>query len=425
MIELKKCPVCKKSDWKNLDDIRNADYWRERGLIGPNDEVGFKICKSCGFLTYDYQTDKELKRRYSMNRVAINVNNIITQNRKAEYHKRFFLPAWKKQKGDFLDYGCSIGSLVKLAEGTERNAYGIELNDVDRNVASRYTKINAVENRQDLGDKKFGAISFYHVLEHLQDPDDALNWAREHLRDDGFLYIAVPVYDEMLEEASGAVTDDFENWFHLNHVNCFTYKSFRNLITQCGFWIDEENTSMYGLTCILKKATGAAEIVPEKWKAIADRVGKQKRAIEAYKSGDIDKAIEIWPKYPDAYVAKSLKQANYFDFKNNTAVLVEGLSVCGEVSRIVEQLASVYFQWDESRKGKKEYGPNTQEAERLYNKVLELRPGNENVYFFLGIIESHYKHNYDKAQEYFEKCIEMNPTKWVEMQNLILWGYQQ
>lgn len=422
MIELKYCPICDKSEWESLDYLRDPDAWRKVDLIGPADAVGFKVCKSCGFVTYDYQTPEELKRRYALNRVTIGIPNLVTQNRKMEYHKQMLGDLLPKMRGGFLDYGCSIGNLVAYAESFGVQAIGIELNDVDRKIATGYTGINAVEGKEGICGK-FGGIAFFHVLEHLQDPDKELAWAVEHLRDDGFIYIAVPVYDEIIEEASGGVCNDFEQWFHLNHVNCFTYASVQRLYSKCGLVIEKENRTAYGYAVILRK--GKAESVPaEDYREVMHRLEQQKKAIALFADGKFKEAIDVWPKYPDAYLHLSMKQENYFDFKANVETIMKGMAACEEHPRLLEQLASVYLQWDEAKKGKKIYGPNTQEAERLFHKLLEMR-SSENTYFFLGIIEAHYKGNPQAAKTYFEKVAEINPTKWAEMQNLILWAFQQ
>lgn len=422
MIELKNCPICDASEWESMDHIRDADTWRKQDIIGPADAVGFKVCKGCGFATYDYQDDVELKRRYALNRVAIGIPNLVTQNRKLEYHREMLKDIFPTMKGGFLDYGCSIGSLVVYAESYGIKSLGIELNDVDRKIATGYTGIDAVESKDGITDK-FGGIAFFHVLEHLQNPDRELQWAVEHLRDDGFIYVAVPVYDETIEEASGGVCADFEQWYHLNHVNCFTYTSAQRLYSKCGLVIEKENRTAYGYAVILRKGT-APEVPPEDYREVMHRLEQQKKAIDLLAAGKHQEAVDVWPRFPDAWVHLSMKQENYFDFKSNIETLRKGIEACGEHPRLLEQLASVYLQWDEAKKGKKIYGPNTKEAERIFHHLLTLR-SSENTYFFLGIIEAHYKGNPQAAKAYFEKVAAINPTKWAEMQNLILWAFQQ
>ena len=89
MIKLSKCPICKKEEWQSMDHIRDKGYWFEREFL-YKDEVNFKICKGCGFITYDYQSNEELTRRYNMDKKAFNPNGIVTGNRKNNYHRLFF-----------------------------------------------------------------------------------------------------------------------------------------------------------------------------------------------------------------------------------------------------------------------------------------------------------------------------------------------
>ena len=98
IIELKECPICDASDWKSLDYLRDQEYWYYKDYLENDFEsenifdikpVGFKICKSCGFATYDYIDDEELKRRYDDLIKIVDVGSIITKNRKIAYHEKF------------------------------------------------------------------------------------------------------------------------------------------------------------------------------------------------------------------------------------------------------------------------------------------------------------------------------------------------
>lgn len=424
MIELTNCPICDVDDWYGLDRLRDADYWRKRDLIGPHDAVGFKVCRNCGFVTYDYQDDAELKRRYAMNRTFITVNNLLTQNRKMEFHEHFLKAHLAKINESFLDYGCSIGSLVDYASMWAFDAWGLEMNEVDRKVAIGYGGIKCAATREELPDQQWGGIAFYHVLEHLQHPEEALQWAFDHLGKDGFIYVAVPIYGNTLEEASGSVCEDWENLYHLNHVNCFSYQSLKNLFSKVGLDIVQDDRAAYGYTCILKRGESVG-LVKEDYTEIEARLEKQKKAVELLKEGNPVEATEVWPCFPDAWIAQSLKMENYFDFKNNTETLLKAIEVCGEHPKILEQLGSVYLQWDEVKKGEKFLSPNTLEAERIFKRLLEIRPGNENVYFFLGIIEAHYKKDPIAAKAYLQKAVAIHPGKWAELENIALWAFQQ
>ena len=89
MIKLEKCPVCKSNDWESLDHLRNQEYWYNADYRDEGEPVGFKICKECAFVTYDYLPEERLKESYERERPIMQYQNIITCNRKNLYHDIF------------------------------------------------------------------------------------------------------------------------------------------------------------------------------------------------------------------------------------------------------------------------------------------------------------------------------------------------
>ena len=134
-----------------------------------------------------------------------------------------------------LDYGAATGYFLKwMKDKWNTEVYGIESNDIMRKFAKHEY---GIELNTEIPDKQFDFISCYHTLEHVQYPDKLLQQFREHLADDGYLYISVPniVQKEILDESSGQVAAEFEELYHLNHVNQFSKISLANLLNKCGF----------------------------------------------------------------------------------------------------------------------------------------------------------------------------------------------
>ena len=110
IIKNENCSICDASDWKSLDYLRDQKYWYDRDYL-LEEPVGFKICKNCGFVTYDYIDDKELKRRYDDLVKIVDIGSIITKNRKLIYHQKFLEDI--EIKGNVLDYGAATGYFLK------------------------------------------------------------------------------------------------------------------------------------------------------------------------------------------------------------------------------------------------------------------------------------------------------------------------
>jgi tetratricopeptide (TPR) repeat protein len=421
MIKLEECPICKKTDFESLDSLRDHKYWYLKDMRDETEPVGFKICKNCAFVTYDYVEPDRLESHYDRERPVMSFNNIITGNRKNEYHREFLRDITLITDWKYLDVGCANGSfldfLAREYSIPRKNLYGTEHSKAFGNFAKYEYGLNISRHVENI---KYNFISYYHVLEHIQWPDIALTTSRELLTDDGYLYISVPVFFEDFEEASGSILADFENLYHLNHVNVFTKKSLKNLLSVCGFDIIKENDTYYAYTVLCKKRFAHPLDNTEKqdYQYFIDELKKQKQAVDLVNQKKNLEAISLIPNYPDAYLMQSLNAENMKSFDGQVKILTDGLTKMPKNHKLLVKLAQVYLQWDENKPDKKFYSNNIKMAEKLFLEALELRP-NEDIYYFLALIEFKYKNNNEKAVRYLKKNMEINPTKFNEAWNMI------
>lgn len=419
MIKLEHCPICKETEWHELDYMRNQKYWYEKDMREEDEPVGFKACKNCGFVTYDYIEDLRLQEFYDRQRPSMSPLNIVTCNRKNEYHFHFLKDELSLLKPDanILDVGCAQGSFLNaLKEYGFKNLYGTEYSKAFASFGKNEYGLNITDEIDET--KKYDFISYYHVLEHIQNPDKELRIVSNVLNDNGLLYISVPDYMDMLEEKGGSTTNDFENYYHLNHVNCFTFKSFRNLLNVSGFEIIKEDTYLYGYTVLCKKAE-KKPIEKENYLEKTSILEMQKKAIDLLLDKKYEDAYKLYPKYPDAYIFNSLSKESMKEFEPQIEILTEGLKNCPNNYRIENQLAKVYFQWDENTPEKQFYSNNVKKAESIFLNCFTNKPGAEENLYFLALIEARYKNDYDKAVEYIREFMRINPMKFQEGYNLI------
>jgi SAM-dependent methyltransferase len=98
--------------------------------------------------------------------------------------------------GEVLDVGAGDGTLLDALRRQGRNATGLEL------VATR-PDIQAADISDLPPERRFAAIVFWHSLEHLPRPADALRKAAELLVPKGVIVIAVPNSDSLQAKAFG------------------------------------------------------------------------------------------------------------------------------------------------------------------------------------------------------------------------------
>ena len=422
MIELKNCPVCEKSEWENLDRLREQANWYQMDIREEDEPVGFKVCKECGFLTYDYIDGGRLAEHYDRERPVMAAANIITCNRKNEYHKIFLgenIDPLIKPDMNVLDVGCAQGSFLDLCHKyynvPTHQLFGTEFSHAFSSFGINEYGVN-ISKEIDMNNK-YDFISYYHVLEHIQYPEVELEKIKKVLNDDGYLYLSVPVFLDKLDESGGSMTMSFENLFHLNHVNCFTYQSFQNLLLKHGFEIVKEDKNLYGYTVLCKKSCPGT-ILKEDYLEVIKTLEKQKKAIELLNQKKHEEALEQEPNYPDAYLTLSLTADNMKSLEKQVEILEKGLKLLPKSTKLLMKLAQVYLQWDENSPDKQFYSNNIKKAEKLLNRAYDLRPG-EDVLYFQAIIEAKYKKNFDKAASLLKKTIEINPTKFTESYNMI------
>jgi SAM-dependent methyltransferase len=427
LIELKNCPICEGEEWESLEYLRNKEIWYQMDIREKGEPTGMKVCKSCGFVTYDYIDENRLKEIYDNQRPIVKANNIIMMERKNIYHD-FFLKDIKFGEKAVLDIGCATGNLLRwIKEKGDKFNYcvGIEYSKSFGKFAQEEYNIEIVNDFKTI-DHNFYFISMYHVLEHCQNPDKMLSDIYDKLSNDGYFYCSVPVWFDLVDETSGAETIDFENYFHLNHINVFTKQSFQNLLKTKGFEIIKEDNRMYGYTVLCQKTEKNNEIIKEDWQEKKKQLEKIKKAMDFLSQQKWEEALVEWPNYPDAYIYYSMNKDNLKDFDTQMGLLNKGIELAPDNTKLIKQKAKLLFQWDQNTPNMRNfYSPNIKQAEKLCDLLINSGRGNEEVYYFKALIEGNYKKDYKKAVEYLKKQISINPMMFIDAWDLICYYYNQ
>jgi SAM-dependent methyltransferase len=156
-------------------------------------------CERCGAATTDpWPSEQTLARAYAGwyrpqgGRFAGPGDALLKRSRGVLAHRL----ADVAPPGEVLDVGAGDGTLLDALRRRGRNATGLEL------VATR-PDIQAADIAELPGDRRFAAIVFWHSLEHLPRPAEALGKAAELLAPGGVLVIAVPNSDSLQARAFG------------------------------------------------------------------------------------------------------------------------------------------------------------------------------------------------------------------------------
>lgn len=362
-----RCIICDSTDkWAGCDEFIHKP-------------LGAHICMNCGFVTYDSVLKKdEMKEFYRSKegqyRAAPSVINEYQQERKLHYHGAFLNKHLKKMKDDGREeivawesgaaYGRFLHWLRKLFP--KGSFHGSELTINMRRVAKNFLNLDIVEDFDD--SRKYDLICSYKCAEHVPDIDIELRKQVECLKEDGFVYIGVPVWFDRMN-LFGSEEWGISGYYHPNHINMWTRKHFETMLKKVGLEVVDENHIYYDSVYLCKRNDEMMKETPqyEEPNKILGIMQAMLKANKFFENGDYEKAIRTYPHFPQAYV-------RHYEL-NRDQLHKDGWKVI--------------------------YGFAT--------SMIEACPTSYIAHHFTGILAARYK-KYEAALTHFKQAVEMKPN---------------
>jgi SAM-dependent methyltransferase len=138
-----------------------------------------------------------------------------------------------------LDVGCGFGHYLDVARKYGFQTFGVE---PDTARAAETTKkghsvfVGPLSSSSFEG-ALFDVIILNHVVEHLRSPQEVVREIREHLKEDGLLYIATPNFGGLICTVEGS---HYTHFTPPEHIAYFTRTSLKVLLENCGFYLIKE-----------------------------------------------------------------------------------------------------------------------------------------------------------------------------------------
>ena len=224
---LNKCPLCKSGLFLNHTEVQDFSVSKEKFLLCK--------CTSCNLIfTNPRPDDKHIEKYYqsedyiSHQNKSTNIVNILYKwVRNTTIKKKVsWLNKYTDKKGQLLDIGCGTGYFLSAAKQNGWKTWGVEPNNTARKIASN-KKLKISEHIEDIKkNKKFDAISLYHVLEHIHNLRKTGKKIVDLLDDKGTIFIAVPINNSYDATKYGSYWAALDVPRHLYHFNKETFQSF-------------------------------------------------------------------------------------------------------------------------------------------------------------------------------------------------------
>ena len=149
--------------------------------------------------------------------------------------KKLRLISSRVVQGSLLDIGAGTGDFLKQAKNEGWKVTGIEPSPDARKKASE-KGIALFQNIDAVSTQKFDAITMWHVLEHVPDLQYQIEWLKNHLNENGVLFVAVPNFNSL---DAKHYKNFWAAWDVPRHLHHFSAKSIKTLFEAHGFILEE------------------------------------------------------------------------------------------------------------------------------------------------------------------------------------------
>ena len=153
--------------------------------------------------------------------------------------------------GEILDIGAGTGAFLNVMKSSGWNITGVEPDETARRNAFKNYQLNLLGNEQlfNFQLQSFDAITMWHVLEHVHKLNEYILQAKNLLKENGVLIIAVPnytSYDAEVYQQNWAAYDVPRHLYHFSPASMkeLLKKHDLKLIKTLPMWFDSYYVSM-------------------------------------------------------------------------------------------------------------------------------------------------------------------------------------
>ena len=178
------CPCCDHTEYKEI--VLHKEF----------SKISIVECTNCGLFMAEPMPSRQMlsdsyKEEYRDDRGEnINEEYLRVQNERAKNQFNFFQEFCNS--GKILEIGCSVGSLLSIAQNHSLEVYGVEPDIQMSNHAQKALGPNVKTGLfEDVEFEKnyFDIVCLSNVFEHLTNPSEILSRTKEIKKGDGVLFM--------------------------------------------------------------------------------------------------------------------------------------------------------------------------------------------------------------------------------------------
>jgi 2-polyprenyl-3-methyl-5-hydroxy-6-metoxy-1,4-benzoquinol methylase len=222
------------------------------------------LCPECGTLFVNPRPPKNILDLFYMSSKAVkaSVKSLVDmENGRMKYIFQprsklilDFLKEMGRKKGDLLEVGCSVGTMLKtIKEKSKFNVYGVDpsLWAFEKSREKGLKVYQKTLEEFDPGKKKFDVVLNFETIEHVFSPIEFLNKINQITKKGGYIIFTTPNYHGFDMLTLGRY---YKNIHAPCHLNYFNIDSIDMILNRAGFKVVKKMTpGILDLTIVRKQ----------------------------------------------------------------------------------------------------------------------------------------------------------------------------
>jgi 2-polyprenyl-3-methyl-5-hydroxy-6-metoxy-1,4-benzoquinol methylase len=218
-------------------------------IANEHGSIGIRRCDGCSLLYTAPRVREPEKVYWGDHDAYVAEARLIFTGERAHHRDPNYLEELRllerhrPQRGRFLDVGCNMGMLLRLARQRGWDAVGAEPSPSLHRIATEQLGLEVyncfLEDMPDSTHGTFDVVALSDVFEHVTEPRGMLGDVARLLKPDGLLYVKVPNarWNLFKQHAAGLLrrTPSRGVWDSYEHVVHYTEQTLRAMLAAGGF----------------------------------------------------------------------------------------------------------------------------------------------------------------------------------------------